>query len=368
MKALYIGLMSGTSADGVDAVLVEIDHNDHFKLVDTLAVNYSPDFRQRLLHLALADQIQRTEIGSISYLLSQQFADACNKLLQRNKLEPHKISAIGSHGHTIDHAPNSNTPYSVQIGDHSLIAEKTGITTIADFRSRDIAAGGQGAPLVPAFHQWLFRQAPKHSAILNIGGISNITVLKKDHSEGYDCSPGNCLIDSWHQQNTGESFDSEGQYARKGTLIPALLNSMLSDSFFHHPPPKSTGREHFNLSWLQKHLTALDSDFSWQDVARTLVELTAVLNIETSQREACQQIYLCGGGSHNQFLVERMSLLAKEIDISINNTQALGLDVDWVEASAFAWLAHQTLSGLPGNLPTATGAKGSRILGAIYPA
>ena len=370
MSQRYIGLMSGTSADGVDAILAEIDHTGCFRLLDCLALPYSDSFRDKLLALALSQQIPRTSLGQLSYQLGERFSAACLQLLQRNQLNPSDIKAIGSHGHTIDHAPDSDTPYSVQIGDHSLVAERTGITTIADFRSRDIAAGGQGAPLVPAFHQWLFQQAPDHSAIINIGGISNITALEHTASKGYDCGPGNCLLDSWHQRHSGENYDKDGTSAYQGSIIQPLLKLCLKDNYFKQPAPKSTGREYFNLTWLEERLKQLENidQVSWQDISRTLLELTAQCIINCAKQEKRQQLYLCGGGCHNPLLVERITELAAIDHIGVDNTLSLGLDVDWVEASAFAWLAHQTLSNLPGNLPTATGARGPRILGAIHPA
>lgn len=366
----YIGLMSGTSADGVDAILAEIDTTGSFKLLDCLAIPYSDSFRDKLLTLALSHQIPRTSLGELSYQLGEHFSTACLQLMQRNQLSSDDIYAIGSHGHTIDHAPDSATPYSVQIGDHSLVAERTGITTVADFRSRDIAAGGQGAPLVPAFHQWLFQQAPKASAIINIGGISNITVLEHTGSKGYDCGPGNCLLDSWHQRHNGESYDANGSSARQGSIIHPLLELCLNDHYFKQPAPKSTGREYFNLDWLTERLEQLDNteQYHWQDISRTLIELTAHCIIDCAKQDQRRQLYLCGGGCHNGLLVERITELAAADNIGVDNTLSLGLDVDWVEASAFAWLAHQTLHQQPGNLPSATGAKGPRVLGAIHPA
>ncbi len=370
MSQLYIGLMSGTSADGVDAILAEIDQSGSFKLLDCLATPYPDRFRDKLLALALSQQISRTSLGELSYQLGEQFSNACLQLLQRNQLSSADICAIGSHGHTIDHAPDSETPYSIQIGNHSLVAERTGVTTVADFRSRDIAAGGQGAPLVPAFHQWLFQQAPDQSAIINIGGISNITALENVDSKGYDCGPGNCLLDSWHQRHSGESYDKDGVSARQGAVVQSLLKLCLNDPYFQQPAPKSTGREYFNLDWLEAKLEQIDKidQVNWQDIGRTLLELTAQCILDCARHEQRRQLYLCGGGYHNSLLVERITALASTHHIDVDSTLSLGLDVDWVEASAFAWLARQTVLSLPGNLPSATGAKGPRVLGAIYPA
>lgn len=373
MQGLYIGLMSGTSADGIDAALIAIDEAEHFRLVGHYNWPYDADFRARLLSLALSDQVSLSELGRVSTLLAEQSAEACQRLLLNCNTNAGDIIAIGSHGHTIDHAPTDLSPYSLQIGNHAVLAERTGITTIADFRNRDIAAGGQGAPLVPAFHQWLFRHCAENSAIMNIGGISNITVLHATNSVGYDIGPGNCLLDSWHQQHTGEYFDTQGQTARLGQIIPVLLQMLLSDPFLSLPSPKSTGREYFNLTWLNRLLdnSSLNegvSQITWKDVSRTLLEFSAQIIATSAHLENCQRLFICGGGVHNDFLMERVDHLCREKGITVATTDALGLDPDWVEAAAFAWLAYRTTAQQPSNLPSATGARGARILGAIYPA
>lgn len=370
MKSLYIGLMSGTSADGVDAVLAEISQPFQFRVLDTLAEPYPECFRKQLLELALSEQISKQALGEAGFYLAGYFSTATQQLIKQNKLQADQITAIGCHGHTIDHAPDSQTPYTTQIGDHARVAELTGITCIADFRSRDIAAGGQGAPLVPAFHQWIFQSAPTHSAIVNIGGISNITVLNQQNqaSAGYDCGPGNCLLDSWHQQHTGEQFDSEGLSASQGDLLSALLAEMIADPYFIKPAPKSTGREYFNMSWLQHYLEKHPETTDWKSISRTLTELTARCIISEAVQHRCRHLFLCGGGAHNTLLRERLTSLAEAEGMQTELTGELGLNGDWVEASAFAWLAHQTSNRLAGNLPAATGAIGNRILGAIYPA
>lgn len=373
MHGFYIGLMSGTSADGIDAALVEISADENFRLVGSYSGHYQSDFRARLLNLALNQQVNLSELGAVSTLLAELSADACHQLLKHCDITADQVIAIGSHGHTIDHAPDTTAPYSLQIGNHAVLAERTSITTIADFRNRDIAAGGQGAPLVPAFHQWLFRDCADSSAIVNIGGISNITSLHQSHSSGYDIGPGNCLLDSWHQQHTNQHFDPSGESARQGLPLPRLLDRLLADPFLELPAPKSTGREYFNLEWLNKKLAESNTipnqtTVQWYDVARTLLEFSAQIVANCAKKEGCQQLFLCGGGTHNQFLVERITALCAQHQISVNTTEALGLNPDWVEAAAFAWLAYRTMAGLPGNLPSATGARGSRILGAIYPA
>jgi len=360
--------MSGTSADGIDAALVEFDSTQRPAYTIRAAVDcpYKPEFRHQLLDIALNNECSKMQLGTVSAQLADLFAEAVNRLLKSENLTASAITAIGSHGHTIDHAPNNPLPYTLQITDHARLTEKTGITTVCDFRSRDVAAGGQGAPLVPAFHRWLFAQnsdnRPKGQAIINIGGISNITLLEA--GLGYDCGPGNCLMDHWHYIHTTENFDHAGETARKGRLLTNLLESMLAEPYFSIPAPKSTGREYFNQQWLEPFL--IGHDYLWQDVAHTLTALTA--HVITNQLKAhhCKSAFICGGGSHNQLLIEMIEQQS-DTDTVITTTHDLGIDPDWMEAAAFAWLAQQTLEGLPGNLPSATGASGYRILGAIYP-
>lgn len=363
----YIGLMSGTSADGVDAVLIEFAESEASGFIIQASSNiiYPSQFRQKLLQLALEPRCDKHQLGHISAQLADFFAEAVDQLLTQTGLDADQIHAIGSHGHTIDHAPNNDLPYTLQITDHARLTEKTGITVICDFRSRDVAAGGQGAPLVPAFHNWLYQQQHadiQGKAVVNIGGISNLTLLK--NGSGYDCGPGNCLIDSWHQRHTGEAYDHGGNTARQGKLIPQLLQRMLQDEYFARPEPKSTGREYFNEQWLHRQLAG--EKYPWHDVAYTLTALTAEIISAPLVQHGCDTVYFCGGGAHNQLLMELIA--TRTAPMTLKTTHQLGIDPDDLEAAAFAWLARQTLLKLPGNLPSATGAKGPRILGAIYPA
>ena len=301
------------------------------------------------------------------------FADATNKLIQKENFDRKSIKAIGSHGQTLWHQPHGNYPFSMQLGDASLIAEQTNITTVADSRSRDLAAGGQGAPLVPAFHQQLLSNKDKSRVILNIGGIANVTILPKKSSGlpvmGYDTGPGNALIDAWIAQHSEHSYDENGDWGRSGQIVPDILNALLSDNYFAKSPPKSTGKELFNLKWLNSVLDDRLESEKPEDIQATLTELTAkaiadCIDKHDNDASRCDELYICGGGIHNHFLVERIQHHLSTVTIA--STETLGIDPDWMEAIAFAWLAKQTLEGNTSNLPEVTGAKGKRILGAIH--
>lgn len=357
--SLFIGLMSGTSADGMDVALIETSPN--VKLIDALCLPYSKVFQEKLRKLALAANITVAELILTERELAEVAVSAVLKLLANNHLSPKQISAIGSHGHTIRHQPQPNG-YSWQINDPSWIAEHTGITCIADFRRRDIAAGGHGAPLVPAFHAHCF---PKNSMVLNIGGIANFTLLTADNTAvmGFDTGPGNALIDEWCQLHFNCAYDKSGDLARQGEIIQPLLAQWLSSEYFQQQPPKSTGRELFQLQSLG-NLSA----YSTIDVLTTLTELSARSISQAAEAFGGNQkeLYVCGGGVHNEYLLQRLQRLMPKVIVA--STEACGVNPDWLEAMAFAWLAQRTLSGASGNLPSATGAKGERILGAIYPA
>jgi len=363
----YIGLMSGTSVDGIDAALVSIPPAGGFTLVATHQ-HALPD-AVRLAVQALmqpgADEIDRE--GELDMQLGRLFAEAASALLKKSGLPPSQIRAIGSHGQTIRHRPRATHAFTRQIGNPSVIAEATGITTVADFRSRDMAAGGQGAPLVPAFHTALFRKAGTDRAIVNIGGIANITWLPGDAQAeviGFDTGPGNTLLDFWASQQLGRAYDQDGAWASGGNVLPDLLARMLSDDYFRQRPPKSTGREHFHREWLGRYLAGGEAP---QDVQATVAELSA-RSIADALRQLLpgtpQEVYVCGGGSHNRDLLARLQAALGPVRLA--STAALGLDPDWVEAAAFAWLAHQTLAGHPGNLPSVTGARRPVVLGGIY--
>lgn len=360
--------MSGTSLDGVDVVLVNFSQKQP-QLIASHSHPIPSSLRNNILS-TIDPQWQGSlaKIGILHQQLGELFADASNQLIQKEKIDKSLIKAIGSHGQTLWHQPNGKHPFSLQLGDANLIAEHTGITTIADFRSRDIAAGGQGAPLVPAFHREYLTHSDKNRIILNIGGISNITRLPASNSKleasGYDTGPGNGLVDAWTLKHKNNAYDKHGDWARSGEILPQVLARLESNEYFSQPPPKSTGKEAFNLSWLENTLGDEISSKNPQDIQATLTELTAK---SISQNiHSCDEVFICGGGIHNQFLLERLQFHLPEIPIL--STENLGINPDWMEAMAFAWLAKQTIEGKAGNLPAVTGAKGQRILGAIYSA
>jgi anhydro-N-acetylmuramic acid kinase len=363
---LFIGLMSGTSLDGVDAVVVAHSGNS-FTQTGQHFLPYPEVLRQTLLALHTPSHNELHEAAVIANVLADLYADVVNQLLAKYALSAEKITAIGCHGQTIRHCPDlpDGQAYTLQLGNHTRLAELTCITVIGDFRSRDIAAGGQGAPLVPAFHQAVFASADKHRVIVNIGGIANLSDLPLHGTIiGFDSGPGNLLMDSWIQLHTGQKYDAGGAWAASGNVNDALLQSLLADPYFLLSPPKSTGRDLFNTAWLQQHL-AQHQD-SPVNIARTLVELTAqsIADAVTQNCSGADEIYVCGGGAHNQLLLSR---LQQHCPCPVQLTDVLGVSVDWVEAVAFAWLAQRTLDGLPGNIPSVTGANGHRILGVIYP-
>ncbi len=354
--------------DAIDAALVEID-GARCEVRHARAVPYPPALRERLFHLiAHPTGVSLDEVGALDSAVGEAFANAALQLLREANVPGAQISAIGSHGQTLRHQPSGAHPFTWQIGNPDIIAERTGITTVADFRRRDVAAGGEGAPLAPALHQAVLGSATEARAVINIGGISNITWLPPDAAPvGFDTGPGNCLMDGWSERHRGIAFDRNGEWAASGQVDAELLRSLLSESFFSKPPPKSTGRELFNLGWLDTHLGAMRSVPSPVNVQSTLCELTA-----RSIATACQQLghvqraLLCGGGAHNGELRRRIE--AQLSATVIATTAAFNLDPDYVEAAAFAWLASRTLAGLPGNLPSVTGARHRVVLGSIHPA
>ncbi len=361
----YIGLISGTSMDGIDAVLASFS-DDRLLLHATHAHAYPRELRDILRNVInKPDECGLDQLGSLDRWTGECFRDAALALIEKSDVEQREIIAIGSHGQTLRHQPNSERPFSLQIGDAATIAAGTGIATVADFRSADIAAGGQGAPLVPPFHDWLFRSKDANRAVLNIGGIANITAMPAGDAPvvGFDTGPGNTLLDAWITQQRDLPYDESGQWAAGGELIAALLAKMLADDYFDLPPPKSTGFEHFNLAWLRDFGI---SDYEPVDVQATLCELTAstIATAIEMYAPATREVFVCGGGVHNKDLLRRLRHKLSESVVS--STQDEGLDPDWVEAAAFAWLAMRTTKNKSGNLPSVTGASRKVVLGAIH--
>lgn len=364
---LYIGLMSGTSMDGIDAVLVSIEApTGRLTVIDS----YEAPFPQALLDdvIPLSRNTGTPDVlGRCDHQLGCAFADAALALLAKSGTRTDQIRGIGSHGQTIRHQPSPPHAFTLQLGDPNIIAERTGITTVADFRRRDMAAGGQGAPLAPAFHRAAFQKPGEDRCLLNLGGIANLSWLPgsaTDEVTGFDTGPANGLLDAWHQRHRGETFDRDGGWARTGQVNEALLAEFLTEPYFRLPAPKSTGKELFNLNWVESRLSSR-APIAAEDVQRTLLELTAITVAQQLPHGAPCTVYACGGGTRNRFLMERLQVrLGKH---SLCSTDELGIAPEWIEGAAFAWLAHQTLQGLAGNLPAVTGARGERILGAIYP-
>ena len=369
MSELYIGLMSGTSLDGIDAGLVSFKD----KQIQLLAFEYLPfsdSMKKDIQNLSRPNSpIFLKDYGSVDTQLGALFAQAINNLLVKTNLSSSDITAIGSHGQTIYHAPENPSAFSLQIGDPNIIAEETGITTVADFRRRDIAAGGQGAPMVPAFHQAFFSHifdlSKQNITIVNIGGIANITYLSGNKTIGFDTGPGNTLMDFWIQKNLDTAYDKKGSWAKAGRANPELVENLKSDPYFKLSLPKSTGKEYFSPAWLNEK-TSHTPDCSAEDIQASLCQLTADTITEAIHQYAplTDHTLICGGGIHNEYLVE---LIQNNLTHAVSSTAEYGINPDHVEAMAFAWLARQTINNLPGNITEVTGAKKPVILGGVYP-
>lgn len=361
-REFYIGLMSGTSLDGVDAVLADLSGARPLVLSNAHA-SFDAALKRELLALNTsgADEIDRAARAGNE--LARRYADAVAAVLAKSKALPSAIRAIGCHGQTVRHRPERG--YTTQIGNAARLAELTGIRVVADFRSRDVAAGGQGAPLAPAFHAAVFAQAAEDRAVLNLGGIANLSFLPRQGEViGFDSGPGNCLLDLWAARHLGRPHDEGGAWAAGGTAIPALLERMLREPYLASPPPKSTGRDLFSAQWLQGMLHGGEDA---QAVQATLLELTSRSVADAVSRHCggARRIVVCGGGAKNTALMRRLAQLLAPAGLESSDRH--GIDPQLVEATAFAWLAQRALEGLPGNLPAVTGARGPRVLGAVYP-
>lgn len=369
--SLYLGLISGTSADGIDAALVRFHDDTRCELVHARTYAWPEDLRSRLIDLGQGAPLDSLdEIGTLDVLLGEHFAQAALRLLEEAGLAPAQVRAIGSHGQTVRHRPagaafDGTSPFTLQLGDAHVIAERSGIATVADFRRRDVAAGGHGAPLLPALHHTLLHSADEDRAVLNLGGIANFTLLPRHGAVlGFDTGPANALMDAWCTRHTGRAFDAGGGFAAQGVPDRDLLARMLDEPWFALPPPKSTGREVFHLEWVHARLRG---DEIAADVQASLLELTAVTVAEAlrAHQPQTRRVLVCGGGVHNPRLLRRIA--AHLPGMTVESTAAFGLDPDFVEAMGFAWLARQALLGRPGNLPSVTGARGPRVLGVVYP-
>lgn len=364
----FIGLMSGTSADAIDAALVDLS-GDKPDIIDYRQYALDAGLQQILRGINLSSSIET--LSELDYRLGRHFGQAVLALLEANGKAPEQVRAIGSHGQTILHLPKATSPRTLQIGDPNLIAGLTGITTIADFRRADMAAGGQGAPLAPAFHAWRFRSGKVNRVVLNIGGIANITILpgaSESEVRGFDTGPGNILMDAWIQQRLDRNYDEQGNWAASGNVQQDLLELMLADPYFSALPPKSTGKEDFNTEWLAGHRSETGSACRDEDIQATLLELTAVSISDAiaACAPATEEILVCGGGIHNTALMRRLQSLLS--GTTVKSTGEYGINPDAVEAVTFAWLAQQRLENIPANLPSVTGAKRAAVLGAIYEA
>ncbi|AIR03645.1 MULTISPECIES: anhydro-N-acetylmuramic acid kinase [Cedecea] len=362
----YIGVMSGTSLDGIDVVLAAID--EHLVVQQASYSHPMPlAIKNAVLAVCQGQQLTLSQFGQLDNRLGKLFAEAVQILVKREGLRPEDVTAIGCHGQTVWHEPHGEAAHTLQIGDNNQIAALTGITVVGDFRRRDMALGGQGAPLVPAFHQALLAHPVERRMVLNIGGIANLSLLIPDQPvRGYDTGPGNMLMDAWIWRQRGKGYDKDAEWASSGKVIIPLLQQMLSDPYFSAPAPKSTGREYFNYGWLERQLARFPA-LAGEDVQATLTELTATTIAEQVLLSGgCERVMVCGGGSRNPLLMARLAALLPGIEVT--TTDEAGISGDDMEALAFAWLAYRTMSGLPGNLPSVTGASEPTILGAIYPA
>jgi len=360
--------MSGTSVDGVDAALCEFRDDGSTRVIATHFIAYDDALKQQIHHLCNNAQPAEDEVNATNKQLVARFSQAVTELLDASETQATDIDAIGSHGQTIRHCPECNPPYSLQIGSPEALAQTTGIVTIGDFRTADLVAGGQGAPLAPAFHNAVFRSTEADRVILNIGGIANITVLPSDPDHpviGFDTGPGNTLMDAWVRRIRAQDYDTNGDWAASGDVIQPMLAEMLLEAYFGLAPPKSTGRELFSEDWLDRSVSAYIDTNRPEDIAATLAELTAVTITEAIGNFAASssEVYVCGGGAHNDYLMDRIKTLIGKRRLA--TTRTLGIDPDWIEAAAFGWLAKQTLNNQPGNLPEVTGAKSRVVLGRV---
>lgn len=368
---LYLGLISGTSADGIDVALATFGRKP--RLLAGITYAYAPRVRERIIALSQGEgRVSLDELGALDVEIGRAFGDAALKLLKRERIAAGDIRALGSHGQTLRHRPLGATPHTLQLGDPNVIAETTGIATVADFRRRDVAAGGHGAPLAPAFHAAMLARAERTRIVLNLGGIANVTILpgassgnRKQVLRGFDTGPASCLLDAWIEQHLDQPYDKNGAFAASGRVDATLLARLKTEAYFSTPPPKSTGRDIFHIDWLRGHLRGLV--LAPRDVQATLVALSAQTIAEAIRMHArdAQDVLVCGGGVHNAALMN--ALAAALAPIPVASIATLGIDPDYVEAMTFAWLARERLARRPlADVPGVTGARGARVLGGVY--
>ncbi|WP_407334439.1 anhydro-N-acetylmuramic acid kinase [Enterovibrio sp. 27052020O] len=361
---MYIGIMSGTSLDGIDLVAADFDDQSARTHHQTM-YPFPESLKEKLIALSQGAPVTLEEIGTIDHFLGKTYASAVNQFLAETGLRAESITAIGCHGQTVFHQPSGPMPFTMQLGDANIIAALTGITTVTDFRRKDMALGGQGAPLVPAFHRYLFGENNKTRVVLNIGGIANISIMTPNQPViGYDTGPGNMLMDSWVLQHQNTPYDQDGKWAASGTVDQALLTQMLTDNYFAQTAPKSTGRERFHQGWLTQQLTQFGQEIAPEDVQATLLTFTATSIANELSNDDAGELLVCGGGAKNSTLMKALQHALPSWQVM--TTDAKGVDGDSMEALAFAWLARQALKGEPGNLPEVTGASRLCRLGAIY--
>lgn len=371
MTSIYIGVMTGTSMDGIDIVAASFEP---LKLHATLTIPFDTDLKDELMSLTLPGDNEIDRMGKADVTLARKIAKGINQLIKKNNLDRKTIKAIGSHGQTIRHRPQDG--FTLQLGDPNLITEITKIPVVSDFRRRDLAAGGQGAPLVPAFHQAIFQHETRDRVILNLGGIANISILPANQSQisGFDTGPGNILMDGWCRRYTGQPYDENGNWAANGTPIRALLDRLYSHDFFGKKPPKSTGREEFNLDWLDEQIIDWRNDAEYEEIddlpeniQATLAKLTVRAIQKAIYRSGIQdgEVYVCGGGAYNSFILEQLRWRLRKHEWTVQTTDVIGISPTWVESTAFAWLAMRFVTQQTGNLPAVTGADATRILGTI---
>lgn len=361
--SLYIGLMSGTSMDGIDAALMEMPSN---RLIFGLTKKYTPLVHKKLNDLVNGINISLANICELNTLIGREFAAAVNELLEKTGVNCKDIEAIGSHGQTVCHDTNGPIPYTLQLGCAHTISSLTQITVVADFRTRDVVNGGQGAPFAPLYHQEVFAHANESVAVVNIGGISNISLLDSEgKTTGWDIGPGNCLMDAWINWHHNKPFDRNGEWAEQGVVIDDLLQQLLLDPFLNLKPPKSIGKEYYSLTWLESYLNK-----SWRpvDIQATLLALTAssiAQSIVNLKNDSLKKLYLCGGGTHNRQLYNTLASLLPHVEV--HSSASVGVDPDYLEAMMFAWFAQRALEKIPVDLSAITGSKKRQLLGAIYP-